>query len=357
MLTFFFFPDIVNMLPIIHDIHRYVHFMKEEKQMKILIFGAGVIGCEIAHELCCGNNDITLLARGSWRETIARKGLVIRHSGQFHTTVDHVQTIENLEQDDFYDLIIVVMQYNQMQKVLSELAENISHNILFVGNNMTPSACQNEIIQNTSVYKNIAFGFQGSGGKRKKDKVISMHFRPSMTLGGLCNNLSSDYRKFLQDAFSGTKYQLVWETYMEGWLLSHAAHILPTAYLCYILQYNLTHVSREQVRLSVKAVAEAHQMLKQLGYPIRPDREADTYSVYEKKKNRSLYFFLKSPAGKFVISIHCANAISEMLALSSAFDELRNKSDSAMPSWDSLRKEALISLGEDGCNKSFSRAH
>ena len=189
MLTIFFSPDIVNMLPIIHDIQACVYFMKEEQQMKILVFGAGVIGCEIAHELCCGSNDITLLARSSWRETIARKGLVIQHYGQFRTTVDHVRTIENLEQDDFYDLIIVVMQYNQMQKVLLGLAKNISHNILLVGNNMSPSACQKEIIQNSSVHKNIAFGFQGSGGKREKDKVISMHFRPSMTLGGLCNNL------------------------------------------------------------------------------------------------------------------------------------------------------------------------
>ena len=178
-----------------------------------------------------------------------------------------------------------------------------------------------------------------------------------MTLGGLNHDLPATYQKTLQDAFSGTKYHLEWEAFMEGWLLSHAAHVLPTAYLVYILQYNLKQVSKEQVRLSVKAVTEAHQMLKLLGYPIRPDRESDTYSVYEKKKNRSLYFFLKSPAGKFVISIHCANAISEMLALSSAFDELRTKSDIAMPSWDILRKKALISLGEDSCNESFPPAH
>ena len=156
---------------------------------------------------------------------------------------------------------------------------------------MSPSACQKEIIQNSSVHKNIAFGFQGSGGKREKDKVISMHFRPSMTLGGLNHDLPATYQKTLQDAFSGTKYHLEWEAFMEGWLLSHAAHVLPTAYLCYILQYNLKQVSKEQVRLSVKAVTEAHQMLKLLGYPIRPDRESDTYSVYEKKKIVLCIFF------------------------------------------------------------------
>ena len=30
----------------------------------VLIYGAGVIGCELAHVLKTGGNDVTLLARG-----------------------------------------------------------------------------------------------------------------------------------------------------------------------------------------------------------------------------------------------------------------------------------------------------
>lgn len=47
--------------------------------MKILIYGAGVIGCYLTHVLCAAGNDVTLLARGIWRETLERDGLTIVH--------------------------------------------------------------------------------------------------------------------------------------------------------------------------------------------------------------------------------------------------------------------------------------
>ncbi|MCC8051394.1 MAG: hypothetical protein LIP10_12205 [Clostridiales bacterium] len=77
--------------------------------MKILIYGAGVIGCELAHMLC-KKNDITLLARVRWKETIDSNGLVIRHYVQRKTTVDRLKTIDSLESSNQYDLIFVVMQ-------------------------------------------------------------------------------------------------------------------------------------------------------------------------------------------------------------------------------------------------------
>lgn len=36
--------------------------------MRILVYGAGVIGCELAHVLKEGGNDVTLLTRGAWEE-------------------------------------------------------------------------------------------------------------------------------------------------------------------------------------------------------------------------------------------------------------------------------------------------
>ena len=45
--------------------------------MRILVYGAGVLGCELAHVLLQNKkNDVTLLARGEWKERIDQKGLV-----------------------------------------------------------------------------------------------------------------------------------------------------------------------------------------------------------------------------------------------------------------------------------------
>ncbi|MCM1284475.1 MAG: NAD-binding protein [Roseburia sp.] len=59
--------------------------------MKLLVYGAGVIGCELAHVLKWGGNDVTLLARGDWKDTLEKRGLVIRHYLQRETTIDIVK--------------------------------------------------------------------------------------------------------------------------------------------------------------------------------------------------------------------------------------------------------------------------
>lgn len=313
--------------------------------MRILVYGAGVIGCELAHELCKGKNDVTILARGNWKQSIEKNGLVVQHYGQLHTTKDSVNTIEKLNTDDKYDLIFVTMQYNQILNVLQQIANNVSHYIVLVGNNMTPLNCAEQIKNLSTAEKEIAFGFQGTGGRRENGKVISMHpFHVGMTVGGLNGHLTSDFQKFIITAFNNTGYQLTWEQNMEGWLLSHAAHILPTAYICYSVDCNLRRTSKEQIRLAIDATSEAHKMLKKLGYPIRPDGEEEAYKEKRKKKQRLLYLMVKTPAGKYVISTHCSHAVPEMSALDQKFEELKRKAGVSMPAWDNLRNQAIAFL-------------
>ena len=85
--------------------------------MKILIYGAGVIGCYLTHVLCAAGNDVTLLARGIWRETLERDGLTIVHHLQKKTTNDRPRVIGALN-GEHYDLVFAVMQYQQMAAVL-----------------------------------------------------------------------------------------------------------------------------------------------------------------------------------------------------------------------------------------------
>lgn len=47
---------------------------------KVLVYGAGVLGCSIAHALCEeGRAEVSLLARGQWADTIEHDDLCIRH--------------------------------------------------------------------------------------------------------------------------------------------------------------------------------------------------------------------------------------------------------------------------------------
>ena len=103
--------------------------------MRILVYGAGVQGCELAHRLLQNKkNVVTLLARGEWKERIDQKGLVIRSMLQFRTTTDRVATIDTLAPDDCYDLVFVAMQAGQLPQVLPILKQNKSEYFVFLGN-------------------------------------------------------------------------------------------------------------------------------------------------------------------------------------------------------------------------------
>jgi len=42
--------------------------------MKILVYGAGVLGCNLARNLLRAGKDVTLLARGNWAAEIKQNG-------------------------------------------------------------------------------------------------------------------------------------------------------------------------------------------------------------------------------------------------------------------------------------------
>ena len=46
--------------------------------MKILVYGAGVLGCNLARDLFHAGKDVTLLARENWAEKIRKNGLRIK---------------------------------------------------------------------------------------------------------------------------------------------------------------------------------------------------------------------------------------------------------------------------------------
>ena len=185
--------------------------------MKILIYGAGVIGCYLTHVLCAAGNDVTLLARGSWRETLERNGLTIVHHLQKKTTHDRPRVIGALN-GEHYDLVFAVMQYQQMAAVLDDLAQANSPIAVLVGNNMDAGKMETYIQAHTAAPKTVLFGFQGTGGRRETDKAVCVRFGDmGMTVGGAHGEPSTADKQALTSAFAGTGYHLIWAADMDAW--------------------------------------------------------------------------------------------------------------------------------------------
>ena len=61
--------------------------------MKILVYGAGVLGCNMARNLLRAGKDVTLLARGKWAEEIRRNGLQIKDKFLLRTSVSNIPVV------------------------------------------------------------------------------------------------------------------------------------------------------------------------------------------------------------------------------------------------------------------------
>ena len=85
--------------------------------MRILIYGAGVIGSIFAGKLAASGEDITVLARGKRLEQLKQSGVVLVKPGE-KAEIMPVKAIKHLAPDDLYDYIIIAMQRTQVDSIL-----------------------------------------------------------------------------------------------------------------------------------------------------------------------------------------------------------------------------------------------
>ena len=308
--------------------------------MRILVYGAGVQGCELAHRLAQNEkNTVTLLARGEWKERIDQKGLTIRHWAQLKTTVDRVPTIETLAPEESYDIVFVTVQAGQLPEILPVLKQNKSEFFVFVGNQPHARSVLQAMQRPAD---KIAFGFQNNGGRRENGQVISVHAGIGMTVGGATAPLSGTFRQRLQAAFAGVKYKLTFYSDMDEWLKCHIAFILPVCYVCYACNGDLTRATKQQRAAILDAAYEGCEMLKALGIPVNDAENTDYYkpgTAGRRKMDAMVLAMAKTPLGRLCASDHAMHAVKEMQYLDEAFEALRKQAGTAMPMWEKLRNE------------------
>ena len=102
--------------------------------MRILIFGAGVIGSLYGALLAEAGYDVSVYARGRRLESLIRNGLLFKSGGTIRKAP--VKVLSKLEAEDRYDFIILAVRENQLHAALKELRQNSSPTIVTMVNSL-----------------------------------------------------------------------------------------------------------------------------------------------------------------------------------------------------------------------------
>lgn len=303
--------------------------------MKILILGAGVLGCNLANNLSRAGKDVTLLARGHWAEELQNKGLRIKNKFSPRMSVRRIPVITELTPNDRYDVIFAVLRYTQISSVIDALRANQTENIVFVGNNVSAAKTAALLPE-----KNVMFAFTSAAGHREKDHVASVDLQ-KITIGQLSNAQSNE--KLIEQIFAGTKYKITYEPNMGDYLLCHAAFIVPVTFACYKTDGDLKKLRGNTAYLNrlIDANIEGYRVIKNSGHEILPkDDENFEGEAYRKTCLRFFKLMCATSLGKICASDHAMNAVDEMSALNLDLKQFFDENKAEYPVWRELEKEA-----------------
>ena len=303
--------------------------------MKILVFGAGVLGCNLARNLFRAGKDVTLLARGSWADEIRQNGLRIKDKFSPRLSVSRIPVVTELKPEDRYDVIFVVVRYTQINSILDALRANGTKNIVFVGNNVRAEALAASLPE-----KNILFAFALSAGHRESDRVASIDLK-KITIGQLRGAPSNEL--LIGRVFEGTKYKVVYQPNMGDYLLCHAAFVIPAAFACYKTDGNLKKLKGNTAYLSrmIDANIEGYRAIRNAGHEILPKEDADFEgAAYRKTCLRFFKLMCATSLGKICASDHAMNAVGEMSALNRDLKAFFDEQGAPYPIWRELEGEA-----------------
>ncbi|WP_339282778.1 2-dehydropantoate 2-reductase N-terminal domain-containing protein [Paenibacillus sp. FSL R5-0486] len=187
------------------------------KQNRILIFGAGVIGSMYAIKLIEAGFDVTLFARSNRYKSLRENGLRYKEKGSVRSI--KVNVIDTLENGDVYDFIFVTVRYDRSESALLTLKDNQSKNIVTMTSNSMGFSSWLDIVGDR-----LLPAFPGFGGQIK-DGVLHARFLPKIiaaTAFGEINGVVTERIENLAKILKTAKLPYVIKKDMQAYLITHS---------------------------------------------------------------------------------------------------------------------------------------
>ncbi len=312
--------------------------------MKILVYGAGVIGCTYAVRFYQYGFDVTLLARGKRYEDLLQNGITIKNILTGTQSSSRIALTPQLEPTDFYDLIIVTVRLDQLNTVIPVLKQNTeSPLILFMLNNPDNiGQMVNELRQ-----KHIVLGFPGVGGICRNNTIDYIQIKQQETTIGEVNGERSNNARDIKSVFEKAGFRVKISSAMIAWLKTHAVFVACVS--AAIIKENGDSIAlgkkKSSVKIMVQSIREGFAACKKLGMPIKPTNLQVIFMI------TPLWFSvmywqraMQGKIGTLSIAPHASAAKEEMQLLAKKVLNIVHSSNLPSPTLDKLLSTFINSI-------------
>lgn len=237
--------------------------------MRVLIYGAGVIGSIYAVSLSRSGCEVSVFARGCRLEELRENGLLyLDDKSARKATVD---ILDRLEPDDRYDYIFLTVRAGQVTQALEQLKDNISPTIVTMVNSLDSYADWESICGKGRILP----AFPGAGGSIR-DGILDAGLTPRLiqpTTFAEIDGSRTERIEILKRTLThaGILCQIVPD--MHAWQICHLAMVVPLADAYYMVEDpKLVHKEKKVMRKTAQALHDNFAKLKARGDAISPTK-------------------------------------------------------------------------------------
>jgi len=309
-------------------------------KMRILIYGAGVIGSIFAVKLALSGNEITVLARSRRYAELEKNGILLVNPQTQRIEKTQVKVIDQLLSDMKFDYIIVTLQGTQVSEVLPVLAKNCTANIVFAVN----TAKGYEEWAAAVGRERLMIGFPSAGGERR-DGMVSYFVGKGMqrlfqtTTFGEYNGCKSDRVRTLIRLFNRAGIPSVFSSDMDAWQKTHVAMVTNIANALYGFGCNNYELGKsyKDVNMMIRGIKEGRKVLRKCKIKPAP-RKLWWFNLPSPLLTVVFQIFMKTKLAETTMAKHCIAAKSELILLQQEFNRLIEDSGIPVPVIRTLEK-------------------
>jgi 2-dehydropantoate 2-reductase len=304
--------------------------------VKVLIFGAGVIGTFYGAKLAAAGHHVTLLARGERFTAISRHGLTLEDVVDGRRWSAQADIVRRTSPTDEFDLALIAVRRDQLAAALLELVTcaGIS-TLLFMLNNATGSAHLGELFG----HDRIMLGFPGVGGALEANIVkYAVIAQQPTTLGELDGRRSARLLKIAK-MFREAGLSIRLCNNMDAWLKAHAFFVTAICGAIYLSGGDCNRLSTadETLKLMTKGVREGFAAVHALGCSVVPFSLRVLFTWLPDPVAVSYWRrFLASEMADYIFGRHARAAAVEMQQIADDCRSLLMKSGVEAPALDQL---------------------